>query len=73
MAYYNYKIVRDQIPDEFQKAFACAYEKQTGNEYEGEANYDGDLWILTAEYIEYLLAGGQKSPSRWFESGLRVY
>lgn len=73
MAYYNYKIVRDQIPDNFHAAFVCAYEKLTGNEYEGEANYDGDQWILTAEYIEYLLAGDQESPSKWFESGLRTY
>lgn len=73
MAYYNYKIVRDQIPDNFQAAFVCAYEKQTGNEYEGEANYDGDLWALAAEYIEYLLAGSPDTPSKWFKTGLRTY
>lgn len=73
MAYYNYKIVRDQIPNEFRDAFICTYEKTTQKEYDGDANYDGDLWVLTAEYIEYLLNGRSLPPAVWFESGLRTY
>ena len=46
MAYYAYKNVRDRLPQ-----FIV---DQRGSDYEGDANYDGDLWYATADYIDYL-------------------
>jgi hypothetical protein len=54
MAYYNYKHVRDLIPDDFRDKFIEEYNKN-GYEYEGTCNYDGDMWLLAAAYIEELL------------------
>ncbi len=48
MAYYAYKNVRDLLPQHI-------IDKQ-GPDYEGEANYDGDMWIAAADYIEELVA-----------------
>lgn len=58
MAYYAYKNVRDLIPEEFSSKWIKEYE-QTGSEkwpvtFDGDPNYDGDMWYLTAAYIEYL-------------------
>jgi len=47
MAYYAYKNVRDLLPEFIIKA--------QGEEYEGDSNYDGDMWYATAEYIEELI------------------
>ena len=47
MAYHNYKLVRDIIPD-----FII---EQQGGYYEGSCDYDGDLWCAAADYINYLL------------------
>lgn len=52
MAYYNYKRVRDLIPEAFTKEFEVQWLEDTGREFEGSADYDGDLWILAAVYIE---------------------
>lgn len=54
MAYYAYKEVRDLIPDSFRDEFIEKFEKENGREYDGDSNYDGDMWLLTAAYIEYL-------------------
>jgi hypothetical protein len=54
MAYYNYKRVRDLVPNEFVEEFSKVYKEQTGEDYCGESNYDGDMWIMTANYIDYL-------------------
>jgi hypothetical protein len=54
MAYYTYKQVRDLIPTEFQKAYEKKMKVQ-GLEYDGYLIYDGDMWELTAEYIEFLM------------------
>lgn len=50
MAYYAYKEVRDLIPNEFRDK----YIEHIDSGYEGEANYDGDMWSLTAQYIDFL-------------------
>jgi hypothetical protein len=54
MAYYNYKVVRDMIPDDFRDAFIKEFEADGRVEYDGDANYDGHMWLLVAEYIEHL-------------------
>ena len=46
MAYYNYKYVRDQLPN-----FII---QDMGEDYEGEAGYDGDQWIAASNYIDHL-------------------
>jgi len=46
MAYYAYKNVRDLLPEWIIQ--------EQGSDYQGDANYDGDLWIATSDYIEYL-------------------
>ena len=48
MAYYNYKRVRDLIPQ-----FII---DQQGEDYEGLADYDGDLWCAASDYIELLIS-----------------
>lgn len=52
MAYYNYKRVRDLIPDDFRSSFEAKWKEETGRNFEGTADYDGDLWIMAAEFIE---------------------
>lgn len=54
MAYYNYKRVRALIPAQFREEFEARWLEETGREFEGTADYDGDLWVMTAEYIEAL-------------------
>jgi len=51
MAYYSYKEVRDLIPSEFSDRFIAGF----GDTYDHDANYNGDMWLLTAAYIEHLL------------------
>mgnify|MGYP000280030960 CR=1 FL=1 len=50
MAYYSYKDVLYNIPQHIIEK----YEADEDIEYEGEANYNGDGWSVTALYIEYL-------------------
>ena len=45
MAAYAYKYVRDLLPP---------YLTHEVPGYEGEANYDGDQWVATADYIAHL-------------------
>ena len=45
MAAYSYKYARAKIPEYITDAI---------DDYEGEANYDGDLWIAADEYIIHL-------------------
>ena len=54
MAYYNYKRVRDLIPEDFRTKFESSWKEETGEEYDETCDYDGTLWILAAHYIEYL-------------------
>ena len=51
MAYYAYKEVRDLLPADTAEKYQFRY----GEEYEGGANYDGDMWIAAADYIVELL------------------
>lgn len=75
MAYYNYKIVRDQIPAEFEDRYEQEFNKVNGEgRYNDDANYDGHRWLLTAEYIEYLQASIVKGSyihyDEWFSNGV---
>jgi hypothetical protein len=54
MAYYNYKVVRDMIPDDFSEKFIKDFEEENDMEYDHDANYDGHMWLLTAAYIDHL-------------------
>ena len=46
MAYYNYKLVRDALPDYITEAIP---------NYEGTCDYDGDMWVAASNYIDDLL------------------
>ena len=75
MAYYNYKVVRDQIPEEFQDRYEEAFNVVNGEgAYDSDANYDGHRWLLTAEYIDYLNAqldrGRKITIAEWFRGGI---
>lgn len=69
MAYYNYKFVRDQLPQ-------WIIDRQ-GPNYEGDGNYDGDQWIATSEYIDFLenrlrMAGVSIKPTPENTEGLNL-
>ena len=60
MAYYEYKRVRDLLPKDYLTTEnfhrKCCGDKGCLNkkspcEYEGSADYDGDMWTMTAYYI----------------------
>ena len=58
MAYYNYKRARDVMPDnvlttEYYRAAVCNCDGSCLRpcDYDGDSNYDGDMWTVTAEYI----------------------
>lgn len=75
MAYYNYKVVRDQIPEDFEARYVSAFNAIHGdNFYDSDANYDGHRWLLTAEYIDYLQAsivtGSYIHYDEWFSNGI---
>lgn len=68
MAYYNYKHVRDKIPNEFEDLFRNSFKEVQGYDYEGDAGYDGDLWLLTSCYINYLHGNvGSNQPKTYSE------
>lgn len=50
MAYYSYKEVCHQIPNHIEERF----KEETGREPDGDPNYNGDYWSLTAMWIEEL-------------------
>lgn len=50
MAYYSYKEVCYQIPNHIEERF----KEETGREPDGDPNYNGDYWSLTAMWIEEL-------------------
>lgn len=52
MAYYNYKRVRDLRPDRY--TTDEHFQAKHRSTYDGGADYDGDDWIATADYIEDL-------------------
>ena len=62
MAYYSYKRARDAVPprvmttDYYRAAFCggCKGFCAAQCEYDGDANYDGDMWSVTADYITRL-------------------
>lgn len=64
MAYYNYKHVRDSIPDSFLEPWEKRFKEETGREYSGTADYDGELWILASDYIDHLHAKVKDLESR---------
>lgn len=75
MAYYNYKVVRDRIPNDFEDRFVSAFNDANGDDsYDSDANYNGHRWLLTAEYIDYLQAsiirGSHIALDEWFSNGI---
>jgi len=70
MAYYAYKTVMTCIPVWFEIEYIKLFQEKTGREYNSDPNYDGDMWLLTAEYIEYLQRG---QPADYFKNGIGVY
>lgn len=60
MAYYAYKVVRDQLPQWIEDA--CP------EDFDHDANYDGGQWYKTSAYISFLERrireiGGHTEPS----------
>lgn len=51
MASYSYKDVCNQIPPHIEARFEYLY----GREPDGDPNYNGDYWTLTAMWVEELL------------------
>lgn len=51
MGCYAYKDVCYRIPDKYIDGFKEKY----GVEFDGDCNYDGDYWVVTADYIDDLL------------------
>lgn len=51
MAAYSYKLVchRPEL-----EPYIEAFEKKYGEEFDGDANYDGDCWIVASDYIDDL-------------------
>jgi hypothetical protein len=54
MGYYAYKNVRDAIPQAFQDAWEVKFKEDAGRDYEEDPGYDGDMWLLAADYIKHL-------------------
>ena len=54
MAYYSYKRARDAIPKDFFEEYERKWKEDRGEEFECSCDYDGDLWCMAADYIEYL-------------------
>ena len=52
MAWYAYKDVCHNIPDSYIDGFKEKY----GSDFDGDPNYDGDYWVVVADYIEDLLS-----------------
>ncbi|MGL5284266.1 MAG: hypothetical protein ACRC8W_21390 [Plesiomonas shigelloides] len=50
MAHYSYKDVCYQIPSHIEERF----KEENGRDPDGDPNYDGDYWSLTAMWIEEL-------------------
>ena len=47
MAWYAYKDVCHNIPDSYIDGFKEKY----GSDFDGDPNYDGDYWVVVADYI----------------------
>lgn len=58
MASYSYKDVCNQIPPHIEARFEFLY----GREPDGDPNYNGDYWTLTAMWIEELLDDLEPNP-----------
>ena len=55
MAHYAYKnVVYDLIPVGFRERFVRDFEQNSGTDFDGDPNYDGDEWLLTEAYIKSL-------------------
>ena len=62
MAAYNYKYVSSTLPD---------FAKEGIEDYEGTADYDGDLWFAAGNYLQELEKelAYQYSKTKKFQSG----
>lgn len=56
MAFYNYKIMYEVIPREWRSEYEKRWKEEYDSEFEGTADYDGDLWVLAGDYIKHLQA-----------------
>lgn len=54
MGYYNYKRMYSVVPSAYREAYEAKWKEENGRDFEGTADYDGDLWCLAADYIEHL-------------------
>jgi hypothetical protein len=63
MAYYNYKRVRDSIPDEWGATWDAGWKEQTGEEFDCSADYDGQLWVKASDYIDHLKARAESAEN----------
>lgn len=51
MATYTYKLVCHEIPDKY---IGEAFEERYGEEFDEDANYNGDYWVATSDWISDL-------------------
>lgn len=82
MAYYEYKRTRDALPanvmtTEYYRAAVCNCDGSCRQpcDYEGDSNYDGDMWTVTAEYINRLTTAAEahlSDPSDATSAALRA-
>lgn len=54
MASYAYKTILRLIPKDFRDKYEAEWKEETGKEFDYTSDYDGTLWLMAAEYIEYL-------------------
>lgn len=50
MGSYSYKDLCHSIPEKYTENF----EKKYGREFDCDANYDGDYWVIAADYVDDL-------------------
>jgi len=51
MASYSYKDLCYSIPENYAKGF----EEKYGREFDCDANYNGDYWVIASDYVDDLL------------------
>jgi hypothetical protein len=84
MAYYEYKRVRDLLPKDYlttenYRLKCCGgrgcLNKNSPCEYYGSADYDGDMWTMTAYYIEELQSeiSQLKNKIRELQKTIEIY
>lgn len=49
MGYYNYKRMYSAVPLAYREAYETKWKEENGRDFEGTADYDGDLRSVTHE------------------------